>query len=295
MMTAFNDFSAAYDWMFPWATRLSNEGTFFQDLFAAHGVRRVLDCACGTGMHPIQFARLGLQAYGSDLSPAMIAQAESNARQSGLKIHLRVGSFTELTAHFPPRERFDAVICVGNSLTLAPADSDVERAIRQMAGVLKPGGLCVLNLFNWDRLADEGLRIMPATARIVDGEEVTFLRVFHHRGEVIRLHIVIISRRGELVDTRILTAYQRPVGPARLLEWVRSAGFESIALYGGYDRRPFAPESSDQLVLVAGLGSRRKAARRDSKTGSEARGGPRSDALSGLRPAAARRTPIRKD
>jgi len=252
-MTVFNDFSAAYDWMFPWATRLSNEGTFFRDLFAARGVRRVLDCACGTGMHPIQFARLGLQAYGSDLSPNMIEQAAANARQAGVEVNLRDGSFSELTSRFSRRERFDAVICVGNSLTLAPSDADVKQAVREMAGVLRPGGLCILNLFNWDRLAEEGLRIMPASARVVEGQEVTFLRVFHHRGEVIRLHIVIISRTGDLVDTKILTAHQRPVGPGRLVEWVRAAGFESVELFGGYDRRPFAPEASDQLVLVAAL------------------------------------------
>ncbi|AJE04365.1 class I SAM-dependent methyltransferase [Geobacter pickeringii] len=250
-MTIFNDFSEAYDLMFPREERIRSEEPFWRELVARHGVKSVLDCACGTGGHPILFARLGCAAYGSDLSPNMVEAAMANAVAAGTTVNLRVSSFTELTAAFKEDERFDAVICVGNSLTLAPTDDDVAKALREMYAVLNPGGICVLNIFNWDRLAAEGLRIMPAAVAEKEGRELTFLRVFHHRGDVIHLNIVVVTRDGAKAVTEILTARQRPVGPARLVEYVKTAGFTSWEATAGYSATPFDPASSDILTLVA--------------------------------------------
>jgi glycine/sarcosine N-methyltransferase len=250
-VTIFDDFSDAYDLMFPWETRRKGEGAFFADLFRERGIRSVLDCACGTGMHLVDFARLGLAAYGSDLSPHMVEKAMESVLREGLFANVRAASFTELTRRFDPDERFDAIVCVGNSLTLAPTDADVATAVREMHEVLNPGGSCVIGLFNWDLLAKTGLRIMPASLAVQDGREVTFLRVFHHRGDRIDLNIVVIGRKNGEAETRVLTAHQRPVGPERILRFVRDAGFASCETFSGYDRKPFDRESSDNLLVVA--------------------------------------------
>lgn len=250
-MTIFNDFSEAYDLMFPREERIRSEEPFWRELVARYRVKSVLDCACGTGGHPILFARLGCTAYGSDLSPRMVEAAMANALEAGVTVNLRVSSFTELTAAFKEDERFDAVICVGNSLTLAPTDNDVATALRAMYAVLNPGGVCALNIFNWDRLAREQLRIMPAAVAEKDGRELTFLRVFHHRGDVIHLNIVVVTKEGGKAVTEVLTARQRPVGPERLMEYARSAGFSSLEAFAGYSTTPFDPASSDIITLVA--------------------------------------------
>ena len=80
---------------------------------------------------------------------------------------------------------------------------------------------------------------------------MTLLRVFHHRGEVIDLHLVAMARREGGVDTQIQTAAQRPVGPDRLVEYARNAGFAEVERYAGYDLAPFDPAASDQLIIVA--------------------------------------------
>jgi SAM-dependent methyltransferase len=180
----------------------------------------------------------------------MVAAAEVCARQAGATVDFRVVSFTELAAAWG-EARFDAVVCLGNSLTLAPTDADVARALGGMAAVLRSGGVAVVHVFNWDKLAAEGLRIMPAVAATVEGRDVTLLRVFHHRGEVIDLHLVAMARREGGVDTQVQTAAQRPVGPDRLVEYARKAGFAEVERYAGYDLAPFEPAASDQLILVA--------------------------------------------
>ena len=53
-----------------------------------------------------------------------------------------------------PSEPFDAVVCVGNSLALAPDRATAETAILQMLAALRPGGLLVVQLLNLWRLPD---------------------------------------------------------------------------------------------------------------------------------------------
>jgi len=256
-MTVFNEFSEVYDRMFPWETRLAREGPFLRRLFEREGVRTVLDCACGTGRHVIALNQWGYLAGGSDLSPRMIEAARANARAAGVAADFRTASFTGLDAAFGPAAAFDAVLCIGNSLTLAPSDDDVAAAWRAMHRVLRPGGVAVVHVFNWDRVIASGLKIMPAMIVEIDGRLVTTLRVFHHHASAIDLHLVAVSRSDDgRTDTQVLTAAQRPIGPDRLMAMAADAGFLELERWGGYDGRPFDPERSEQFLLVVRKQSR---------------------------------------
>ena len=250
-MNDFSNLAEWYDKMFSWGTRLPVERSFFSDLFAANGVTRTLDCACGTGMHTILFAALGCDSYGSDLSGEMLRKAVENAVSSGVSPHFRTASFTDLEKTYAREDPFDAVVCLGNSLTLAPSREDVGKALSQMAAVLKTGGLCVLHLFNWDRLPPGQMRIMPATSSIIGGCPTFFLRIFHNTGHHIELHIIILSDEvphGTRTVTH--TAVQQPVGPADLESYARAAGLSVESTYSGYGMEPFDPHLSDQLLCV---------------------------------------------
>jgi SAM-dependent methyltransferase len=254
MSTIFNDFSEAYDVMFPWEKREEGERRFYGELFAREKASSVLDCACGTGRHAVLFARLGLRSAGSDLSPEMIRSARRLALTAGVAVDLRVSSFTELSQNFQPSERYDAVVCVGNSLTLAPTDDEVALALRQMHDRLTDGGIAVLHIFNWDRVVREKIRIMPASRGVLGVRDLTFLRVFSHDDEGIRLQIVVMERTEGGVETTVLTARQRPVGPELLLRYLAEAGFGRVDCYGDQRLTPFDPETSDALWVVARTG-----------------------------------------
>lgn len=254
MSTIFNEFSAAYDVMFPWEKREQGEWDFYSAMFTAHGVTSVLDCACGTGRHTVMFARMGKKSAGSDLSPAMVEKARAYAMAVGVTADFRVSSFTELSGAFAPQEQFDAVICVGNSLTLAPSDADVAVAVKEMYRRLTPAGICIVHLFNWDKLARERLRIMPASYGMLQGRDVTFLRVFAHEDDRVTLNIVVMERTSGGVETSVLTAIQRPVGPEALCGFMSDAGFQEINTFADQRLTPFDPQASDNLWIVAKKG-----------------------------------------
>lgn len=108
-----------------------------QDLSQMH----LLDIGCGGGVLTEEFARMGCQAAGIDISPRSIAVAQAHAAQSGLSIDYRTGEATSL-----PFEdgSFEAVSCCDMLEHVA----DWEQVIAESARVLKPGGLFCFDTIN---------------------------------------------------------------------------------------------------------------------------------------------------
>ena len=57
----YDDFSFDYDRFVDWPGRLAAELAFVEGQLQAVGARRVLDAACGTGMHALELARRGYE------------------------------------------------------------------------------------------------------------------------------------------------------------------------------------------------------------------------------------------
>jgi 2-polyprenyl-3-methyl-5-hydroxy-6-metoxy-1,4-benzoquinol methylase len=68
----------------------------------------ILDVGCGTGSLSVVLAALGHSVTGIDLSPAMVAQAETKARASGQRVPFRV-----MNAANPQlgSQQFDVILC----------------------------------------------------------------------------------------------------------------------------------------------------------------------------------------
>jgi 2-polyprenyl-3-methyl-5-hydroxy-6-metoxy-1,4-benzoquinol methylase len=96
-----------YDRFVNWEGRLSHELPFFVSLFERHGVRRVLDVACGTGHHAIALAQEGYQVVGADLSRAMIQRASENAAVRGADVEFILGGYDG--ARFAPAVSGDLI------------------------------------------------------------------------------------------------------------------------------------------------------------------------------------------
>ncbi|MCR4415548.1 MAG: class I SAM-dependent methyltransferase, partial [Thermoguttaceae bacterium] len=134
-LLAFDDLSDVYEAMIDWPKRLANETPFFRRLFDAVQARSVLDVACGTGHHAAMFHSWGLRVEGADASPRMIERCRARFGESD-RLGFVVRSFDQLAAAPEP---FDAVICVGNSLALAPDAATAGRAVAAMFGAVRPG------------------------------------------------------------------------------------------------------------------------------------------------------------
>ncbi|MGA2479782.1 MAG: class I SAM-dependent methyltransferase [Spirochaetia bacterium] len=152
-----------YDRMVSWQGRLAREQVFFDRLFDENKTASVLDAACGTGMHAIAFARRGMRCAGADLSPAMIGRARENASAATATVDFQVAAFGELRRKFSAP--FDAITCLGNSLPHLPDDSSLAACLADFAGLLRAGGLLVIQNRNYDRVLRERQRFLPLSSR----------------------------------------------------------------------------------------------------------------------------------
>lgn len=66
---------------------------FYRRLFTENGVHTVLDCACGTDQDLHLFYTLGCEAYGSDISDAMLARAHQNLAGRGIQLPLQKADY----------------------------------------------------------------------------------------------------------------------------------------------------------------------------------------------------------
>ncbi|AZG78713.1 methyltransferase domain-containing protein [Methylocystis rosea] len=98
--------------------------------------RTVLDVGCGDGPLASELARRGAIVTGLDRDPAMIAAARRRAAIEGAKLQLVEGKAESLPF---PDATFDAVLAVAVLCFVR----DAERAVAEMARVLKPGGRLV--------------------------------------------------------------------------------------------------------------------------------------------------------
>jgi 2-polyprenyl-3-methyl-5-hydroxy-6-metoxy-1,4-benzoquinol methylase len=120
----------------------------------------LLDIGCGTGSLSLVLAGLGYDVTGIDLSPAMLARAESKAKLSGFTIH-----FQAMDAAFPqlPPQHFDVIVCRHLLWTLP----EFPQVLRRWVGLLKPGGRLLLVEGYWKTgaglHAEEIVSTLPAS------------------------------------------------------------------------------------------------------------------------------------
>jgi glycine/sarcosine N-methyltransferase len=237
-----------YDLLVDWGKRLAHEGPFYRRLFERRGVRRVLDAACGTGQHLIRFRQWGLECVGSDADPEMIARARANAAAAGVRIDFFVARFADLAGCI--ETPFDAVLCVGNSLSMVP-EGEVAASLSGLGAAVRPGGVLVLHVLNALAFAERRLRFLPLRAQARDGHTVLFQKIYEPRDDGLGVHFLVTEqgtdgawRSG--VDSSLLA--NRP--PERLGALLAAAGFRRLEQFGDYDGGPLRPDSTD-LVIVA--------------------------------------------
>ena len=102
---------------------------------------RLLDIGCGGGVLAEEFAKLGCQVTGIDISDESLAVARAHARTQGLTIAYQSGSAAQLPFD---GSSFEVVSCC-DALEHIPA---WEQVIAEVGRVLKPEGLFLFDTIN---------------------------------------------------------------------------------------------------------------------------------------------------
>ena len=96
----------------------------------------VLDAACGTGVDAAALARRGFTVWAADGSEAMAGRRLPGSGESGWRSRL-AQHWADLPA--ATGERFDVVLCVGNSLVHAAGRDAMVQALTGLRRMARPG------------------------------------------------------------------------------------------------------------------------------------------------------------
>lgn len=242
----FDEHPEIYDALIDWPKRLANEEPFYRQLFSQIGAKRVLDAACGSGHHAAMFHSWGLEVQGADLSVSMIEHCRKSFGQpAGLSWAVR--SFDQTPE---PAEQFDAAVCVGNSLALAPDMETISRAIDALLSAVRPGGAVVIQVLNLWHLP-EGKCLWQKCKRLaIDGIDHVLLKGIHRVGAQGFVELIAL----ELVDDRVKSQFHSAtfmgLEAAELISSSPAGGVSEVQVYGSYKQEPYDRQESSDLILV---------------------------------------------
>jgi SAM-dependent methyltransferase len=229
-MALYDPIAQIYD---PWSRSVTEDVGFYVDEAVASG-GPVVELAVGTGRIAIPIARAGITVIGVDASPEMLDVARATATKAGVElfVDLRVGDLSEP----PVSERVPLVICPFRSLLHMQDEAAKLGALHAANALLEPDGRLVFDVF-----APSREDIEETHDRWLEREPGIFERAVWDEGS---RTLSLSVRSGEVSATFDLHWLSAP-------EWHRlldEAGFDVEAVYGWFDRRPYAGE--EDMVFV---------------------------------------------
>lgn len=214
-----------------WEASVRRQGDVLDKLIRAEmpDADTVLDCACGIGTQAIGLALHGYNVRATDISPAAVRRARSEARNFGVKIFFGDADFRDLARVVDGT--FDVVIACDNSIAHLLTDGDLTLAAASMREKLVPGGLLLLSIRDYDRLVQEKPHAQPPN--ILDtpeGRRVSFqVWDWAEDGRSYRLSHFILKQSGERWTTQVSTTQLRALQRAEVNAVLERTGFEQIA------------------------------------------------------------------
>jgi len=234
MADYYEDFAADYDWLFDddalaSGFAISHPATA-RLLEQVPAGSTILDAACGTGSGAVALARRGYRVRATDGSDAMVAMAAAKFRREHLDIQVARCLWADLPAAID--ERFDVVLCLGNSLVHTASREAMIEALTGLRTMARPGGYVVMDSRNWEMLHAER-RAVRVKDRVVtrNGRRCITLyswEIPDHLEQEHVAHIVFLFEDGDRIEPHEYRVGFRPFTRGELRERLDEAGLREV-------------------------------------------------------------------
>ena len=210
IQTFYDNMASQYDKLFAdWQATTREQAEILDRIFRSCGFDRtagILDCACGIGTQAIGLAAIGYPVTASDISDGELAEAEKRAAQNNVSIRFAHADFCALSEAFA--EPFDIVICMDNALPHMLTRESLEAAVKSITGQLRPGGLFVASIRDYDSLLKTKPPYSPPYIhKTANGRRVSF-QTWEWEDDLYRLTQYIIDDEASLSVSKFDCAYR---------------------------------------------------------------------------------------
>jgi SAM-dependent methyltransferase len=216
-------FASHWDELVGWKERSAADKAFLLSLLRKHDCPRILDVALGTGFHTIQLMSEGFQVKALDNSQSMIEVARTNAAKESIQLDAVRCNWVDMNETI--QEKFDCIICLGNSLACENDASKRQIAVKNWSDVLSENGVVIVDRRNYESL--------------LAGEYNSSSRG-QYFGETVRIDFTKVAADGTefsytFADGQSFRLKMFPVLDDEMRSICEDAGLEAVEVYG--DRR----------------------------------------------------------
>lgn len=241
----YKNLSSDYDDMTRFQQRLKTEMATMKQWIARYRFSSVVDVACGTGLHAILLAKMGVRTVGVDISENMLEKAKQHANEFNVSVSWIQTPMQKLHQHL--KDKFDAVFCWGNSIPHILNEADLMAVLQNFAMLLRPGGLLALQLLNYHRILKNQQRIVG----IHRHNSVEYIRFYDLHPQLVQFNILTIKWKQSKVNYQINSTPLFPYTKSHLEPALVKNDFNQLEFYGNMGFVPFDEQSSQNLVIVA--------------------------------------------
>ncbi len=241
-MSAFTTIAEFYEVLSDSNARLEREGPLLKQCLEQAPGKRVLDVACGTGLHAGFLAELDANVTAFDASPEMIEHAGD--RRPHEKVTYAVCDMRDIEGG-----PWDLALCLGNSITLLDSLEDVRTTMAAVHASLAPGGLFVVQIINYAAESAQQPRHRIET-KMVDEREIVAVKNLVPHADRTLLSLAFFCRQDGEYSSASETSVQMNLRREELEQAATEAGFQVKAIYGAFDRSEYVAAASPDVVLV---------------------------------------------
>lgn len=230
-MSSYDAISRLYD---PWSRSVTEDVGFYVEE-ARQARPPVIELGVGTGRIAVPIASEGIHVLGVDSSPGMLEVCRERAELAGVSelVDLYLG---DLRAP-PLDQRVELVLCPFRAYLHLHTDDERLEALAAARDLLAPGGRLIFDVF---RPGEDD--IAETHGRWLEREP----KIYERARWDTEARTLTLSVRGPGGETTMALAW---LDAPEWRQLVESAGFEVIALYGWFDRRPYS--GGEDMIFVA--------------------------------------------
>src|SRR6266496_2338717 len=227
----------------------SGDVEFYRTLVREAG-GSVLELGCGSGRVLLPIARDGIACTGLDSSAAMLEELARKSPPENLRLVTGAMQDFDLGS-----QRFSLIFSAFRSFQHLLTVEDQLSCLQAVRRHLAPGGLFALDVF------------APKLERIAVFDEKEFQEMLWRDGEdeIVRLTSVRRDPATQIMDVTFRHERRRPGAPTEShdvqtrMRWffryelehlLFRAGFSSVEVFGGFDRRPYDYFSGETVVIA---------------------------------------------
>ena len=188
---------------------------------------------------------------GTDISERSIERARAEAARAGAGVAFSVADFRDLTA---VESEFDVVISCDNAIPRLLDDADIATALRAMHAKVRPHGLLVITVRDYDALLAERTPLAPPV--LIDGPpRRVFLRMHDWDAPdsplyTVRFFVLTETESGWTLSHH--SARYRAITKESLGRAAEATGFEAVTWIPGAAAGFHQPVMTARRATVAG-------------------------------------------